>query len=327
MKNYVFCITFIFITLSVAAQQLIPFEQNSQWGLKKSNNDEVIIEPIFDKFIETKYNVFISKKEKFYGLIDSKGNIILKANNKGWVIRSSNNHGIIKVGNTYYIAKKEKGLISYNSYEGAEILSKKTIVVKKDEKWMLIDAKGKKKKKKTFNEFVSASEGNVLFRKNNKWYFWKKEKIKKIKKSYDSLTPVHFNNNYYLYAIKNNKHGLLSSKVEVIPCNYDTLYLWANEYFIVMVENADNYGFLSYEYNKFKELTACIFPVKENQHIKYNIKNNSGSIPFPVYQQGKIGFISYNIVYPCIYAEYDKEAYKNGKLKVKQGNKWFQLSY
>lgn len=329
MKKTVLLIVFFFCIHPTYSQKLIPFEKDSLWGLKNKKG-AIITNPEFDEIRASEHNVYITKKDGLYGLIDQSGNEKIKAEYRTYGFYTSKGIGKLRFGEKYGITIKGKGLLIPVELTGAQILSKKTIAIKRRDKWSLIDKKGELLLKNAFDDYFYDYGTNLILLINGNWQFYHKNELIGFDQ-YPFIEPVFFNLDVFLYAVnKDNGHGLLSPNGEVIECKYDTLYLWETEYMFMVVEKDGFYGFIDFKTirrgTKFSVKTECIYPVQENQDIMF-IEGNDGSRPFPVYRNGKLGFIANDKVYPAIYDAYDKKAYEQNELCVKQGKKWKTIKY
>ncbi len=217
----------------------------------------------FDEFNNLWYedNVLLVKKDGKYGLIDFKGNELLKCEyseiyslkgiKNSLITKKDDKIGLVdNIGNTIipnsydeikalgdiyedgFIVKKDGnyGVINWDKSVALEtkyddikaIYGNNRYVVNDDDTWEIIDASGKKYLEDKFDDVKSINGDNVIIKEDDKYGVVALDGTTKLETKYDELTFT-FSDNYI--AKENGKYGIIdiTGKVQ-LPFEYTSLF-------------------------------------------------------------------------------------------------------
>jgi len=124
MKKYILFFGFIFCTLHLFAQKLLPIEQKNKWGMIDFEGNEVI-KPAYEQALNVNsQNQSIAILNGKYGVIDKKGNVLLSFQNQElmWLndtllaSKKDSLWGVIKLNGKWIIPAKYRDLGMENGF-------------------------------------------------------------------------------------------------------------------------------------------------------------------------------------------------------------------
>lgn len=288
----------------------------------------------------TKNSLIIKQNDKL-GLSDNKGNVIIEPEYKE--IKSiqenyQNGYIVVDQDNKYGIIDFTSQVIIDASYEDIkQITGNHMYVIKQDGKWKLINSK-KETLIEDVNEVTQILEDKIVIKKDNKYGVLQASGEEKIKPEYEELSNVF--NDYYL-AKKSGKYGIINSANEpILPFQYSKITYKKDAEFVVAEK--ENVAMGEIYNNKFeKKLDGIVSNINAekgyirvyvgNEYKYYNLnfdektaveclQNNNLLLSK---KDGRYGYINRdgNIVIDYIYED-AQELNEYGYAAVKKDGKW-----
>lgn len=288
----------------------------------------------------TKNSLIIKQNDKL-GLSDNKGNVIIEPEYKE--IKSiqenyQNGYIVVDQDNKYGIIDFTSQVIIETRYEDIkQITGNHMYVIKQDGKWKLINSK-KETLIEDVNEVTQILEDKIVIKKDNKYGVLQASGEEKIKPEYEELSNVF--NDYYL-AKKSGKYGIINSANEpILPFQYSKITYKKDAEFVVAEK--ENVAMGEIYNNKFeKKLDGIVSNINAekgyirvyvgNEYKYYNLnfdektaveclQNNNLLLSK---KDGRYGYINRdgNIVIDYIYED-AQELNEYGYAAVKKDGKW-----
>ncbi len=288
----------------------------------------------------TKNSLIIKQNDKL-GLSDNKGNVIIEPEYKE--IKSiqenyQNGYIVVDQDNKYGIIDFTSQVIIDASYEDIkQITGNHMYVIKQDGKWKLINSK-KETLIEDVNEVTQILEDKIVIKKDNKYGVLQASGEEKIKPEYEELSNVF--NDYYL-AKKSGKYGIINSANEpILPFQYSKITYKKDAEFVVAEK--ENVAMGEIYNNKFeKKLDGIVSNINAekgyirvyvgNEYKYYNLNFNEKTAVECLQnnnlllskKDGRYGYINRdgNIVIDYIYED-AQELNEYGYAAVKKDGKW-----
>jgi len=211
-----------------------------------------IVQPGYDFISDfSKDSIITILKDKKYGLIDLKGNFILKT------IATCDEMGImqeervpIKIKNKYGFFDKEGGLRIANRYESVLPFSNGLAAFLLKGKWGFINKAEEIIIQPQYDKIENFKNEIAIVQKNNKWGILNKNGLEILKPQFDNIYPLP--NGKYISESAGKKGLIGSNGKEIIPIGYDIL----------------------------QQLNSCDFLAKKNG--KYGLLTSNGMVAIPL---------------------------------------------
>ena len=144
-------------------------DNNKVFGLKRQDNDEIIIQPEYKKIIRLGDSSFIVQKRNKFGLIDLNGNILVPIEYTH-VDRMLGKY--LKIGkNSRYALYNEKGKqILERKYSSIDLLFGGMILICENYKYGVVDFNGKTILENKFDDIYMPQPNIMRIKYNGVWY-------------------------------------------------------------------------------------------------------------------------------------------------------------
>ncbi len=202
-----------------------------------------IVSPEYDFISDfSKDSVITVLKEKKYGLIDLKGNFILKPLAKCDEMGIMQEERVaIKIKNKYGFFDKEGGLRIANRYEAVQTFSNGMAAFLLKGKWGFINKAEEIIIQPQLDKVENFKNGIAFVQKNKKWGVVNKNGLEILKPQFDNIYPL--NDDKYISETGGKKGLIGSAGQEIIPIGYDILQQLNSGNFLAKKNN--KYGLLT----------------------------------------------------------------------------------
>ena len=232
-----------------AVEKFVPVHSNffiitkgGKQGLINYRGQEII--PSQYNFISdfSKDSILTVKKDQKWGLIDLKGNIILKTAPACEEMKIMQEERVaVKIKNKYGFFDKEGGLRIANRYVAVQNFNEGMCAFYLKGKWGFINKAEEIIIQPQYDLVESFKNNIVLVKKNNKWGILNKQGQEILKPQFEKIIPL---GNGKFISESAGKKGLIGANGnEIIPVGFDILQETPDNYFIVRKNN--KYGLLN----------------------------------------------------------------------------------